>query len=282
MKRTLKFWLSFLVLLTSWYILPQIVKAQAPPTHGNVSPHIYQDREFFSQDQIDRLEKQNDELADSKQHQITKIFILSPKKMGADFEFPPKYMDFKDFNDPENPAGYIQKTIVDKKSTDSTGYYKGLGAAQAVRKYENVLVFIPEKNSLTFAASSFTSGKYNKWNWQKLNFGHKHQLNNSSSSQAKGVFKIATRINKQQLKLSQRDKPVESQRPWVTFLEKFAIALLATSPLMIIWLVLRFGERSTDIPDFGSDMGWYGGWSERGYYDDMYGDYHDDWHDDSY
>lgn len=281
MKRALKLWLSFLVLLTSWCILPQMTHAQKVPTHGNVSPHIYQDRDFFSQDQIDRLEKQNDELADSKQHQITKIFILSPKKMGADFKFPAKYMDIDDFNDPENPAGYIQETIIDKKSTDSSGDYKGLGAAQAVRKYENVLVFIPEKNSLTFAASSFTSGRYDQLNWKKLTFGHKHQLNNSSSSQAKGVFKIATRINKQQLKLSQRNKPVKNKRPWIIFLEKFAIALLATSPLMIIWVVLRFGDRSTGIPDFGSDMGWYGGWSEREYYDEMR-DIHDDWHDDPY
>jgi hypothetical protein len=115
-KRALKLWLSFLVLLTSWCILPQMTHAQKVPTHGNVSPHIYQDRDFFSQDQIDSLEKQNDELADSKQHQITKIFILSPKKMGADFKFPAKYMDINDFNDPENPAGISKKQLSIKKA----------------------------------------------------------------------------------------------------------------------------------------------------------------------
>lgn len=281
MKRILKLWLSFLVLLTSWCILPQMIHAQKVPTHGNVSPHIYQDRDFFSQDQIDKLEKQNDELAASKHHQITKIFILSPKKMGADFEFPAKYMDVNDFDDLESPAGQLQEKIIHKKSTDSSGGYQGLREEQTVRKYENVLVFIPEKDSLTFAPSSFTQGRYDKLNWTRLTFGHKHQLNNSTSSQAQGVFKIATRVNKQQLKLSQRNKPVKNGRPWVLFLERFATALLITLPLILIWLFLRFGDRSTNSPDFGSDMTWYGGWSEREDYDAMHDD-HDDWHDDPY
>lgn len=54
-------------------------------------------------------------------------------------------------------------------------------------------------------------------------------------SPAKDVFKIATRINKQQLKLSQQDKP--------------------------------------DSPTSSNNMDWYDGWVERGFYDDMYDDY---------
>ena len=293
MKHNLKLGLSFLVLLTSWFVLPQMVQAQDPPTHGNASTHIYQDRDFFSQAQIDKLEKQNDRLADSKQRQITKIFILSPKKLGDDFELAEDYMYKNDFGDGGNPAGTIQEKIVKKKSTDSSGGYKGLGAEQSIRKYENILVFVPEKNSLTFAPSSFTFGRYDKLNWKKLTFGHKHQLNNSTSSQAKGVFKIAARINKQQLKLSQRDKPARNGRPWVEFLEKFATALAFTVPLMLIWAYLRLGDRSPDGPTYSNEMDWYDGWVERGYYDDMYdyyhddyddyhGDHQDDWHDDPY
>jgi hypothetical protein len=274
MKHHLNFWLILSLIFVGLLAGPRPVQAKIP-IKPNVSAHIYQDRSFFNQNQINHLEQQANQLAQTKQGQTVKIFIIHQSQLGDGYA---SYLSDSDVNDSGNPAGMIQNSIVQHQTTGTDGEYLGSSVKNDVEKHQTILVFIPEKDNLSFASSSFTSNYYNKRTWRKITFWNKHLLNDSQPAQARGVYRIATKLNRQQLKLSQQAKPPKEAWDLGTVGDWLTAMIIFGGPLLIIWAIIRFGY--IPLGGGGGDAdytdGYFDGWISH----DIYGDWYDDRHDD--
>lgn len=264
MKNLVKILCLPLLVLGLVWCWPQLAQADAMPIKPNVSRHIYQDRDFFSQAQIAELEEEIKPLSQTKHPQNFQIYIVHRAQIAANFD---GQVNPATGVDVDTPAGTLKAALVKHQLQQDNGSYLGLMGT------ENVLLFMPETGDLSFAPGGFTGPYYSNWNWKHLIFGKKHLLNDSPARQAKGMVAITKRVVKKQVKLSNRAQPVKRSWTWSGVGDMLFTIWLMSLPVQLLWYIIKHGNEPMGH-DNTSDA-WIEGWVNHEIYDD-YDDFHDD------